>query len=321
MTRGDDNIVPATDDGIARAARILRNGGLVAFSTETVYGLGADATNDSAVARIFEAKARPRFNPLIVHVANRDAATALAVFNEPAEDLAARFWPGALTIVLPKRPACPLSRLVSAGLNSVAVRCPRHATAAALLRATGRPIAAPSANRSGKLSPTTAAHVAEDLGTSVDLILDGGACPVGVESTVIDLSNGSPRLLRPGGVTVEEITACIGSLGKPTKGPVKSPGMLSQHYAPDIPLRLNAHQVAADEALLAFGSDIPDGAAATRNLSPTGDLVEAAANLFAALHDLNRRDYGGIAVTPIPNRGLGRAINDRLRRAQRGSKS
>jgi L-threonylcarbamoyladenylate synthase len=312
------NVVFAAADSIAAAARLIAAGELVAFPTETVYGLGADATNDRAVARIFEAKGRPRFNPLIVHVAGVDAARAQVTFDRSAEILAERFWPGALTLVLPRRPDCRVSLLASAGLDSLAVRVPRHPVAHALLAACGRPIAAPSANASGKISPTTAAHVAQSLGGKVAMILDGGRCPIGLESTVLDLTTSTPTLLRPGGVTGEELFAAIGRLATSpavaTEAP-KSPGQLASHYAPDLPLRLEAHTVRPDEALLAFGPAPPAGAAAMENLSPAGDLVEAAANLFAMLRTLERSGASGIAVMPIPEHGLGRAVNDRLRRA------
>jgi L-threonylcarbamoyladenylate synthase len=303
---------------IETAARALRAGRLVAFPTETVYGLGGIATDDRAVAAIFEAKGRPRFNPLIVHVADRAAAQALARWNELAERLAARFWPGALTLVLPRAPGCPLSPLVSAGGDTVGLRVPAHPVAQALLEATALPVAAPSANPAGGVSPTTADHVAEGLGAAVDIILDGGPCRIGLESTVLDLSGGAPRLLRPGGVTRGALEAEIGPLAAgpadPGQAP-RAPGQLASHYAPARPLRLEARSVAADEALLAFGPQPLAGARATLNLSATGDLAEAAANLFAMLRRLDRPDVRAIAVMPIPARGLGEAIRDRLERA------
>jgi len=311
-------ILPATDANIARAAAAIRAGRLVAFPTETVYGLGADATDDRAVAAIFAAKDRPRFNPLISHLADAEGAMAEADFDDRAARLAAHFWPGALTLVLPRAPETRISRLAGAGLDSVALRVPDHPVAGALLRAVGRPVAAPSANRSGRLSPTTAAHVAADLGAAVDIILDGGPCRIGVESTVVDLTGSPARLLRPGGVTAEALEAESApsprSKATATAAP-KSPGQLESHYAPRLPLRTGATTVAADEALLAFGPDPLAGAALTRNLSPAGDPTEAAANLFAMLHELDRPDLAAIAVMPVPERGLGRAINDRLRRA------
>lgn len=304
-------ILPATDDAIAEAARLLRDGRLVAFPTETVYGLGGDAGNDRAVAGIFEAKRRPRFNPLIAHVAAVGAARDLAVFDARAEAVAARFWPGPLTLVLPRRDGAPVSLLASAGLDTLALRVPNHPVAAALLRAAGRPIAAPSANRSGAVSPTRAEHVAESLGEAVDLILDGGPCRVGIESTILDLSGPRPALLRPGGVAAEDLEKMLGPLDRPAAGPVKAPGMLESHYAPGLPVRLDAERAEPGEALLGFGA----APGATLNLSPAGDPVEAAANLFAMLRTLDRPEFSGIAVSPIPDRGLGAAINDRLRRA------
>jgi L-threonylcarbamoyladenylate synthase len=317
-------LVPPTDANIARAADLLRAGGLVAFPTETVYGLGADATDDRAVASIFEAKGRPRFNPLIVHVPDMSAAEAVVHFDERAERLAESLWPGALTLVLPRRPDSPLSLLVSAGLESVAVRVPNHPVARALLKAVGRPIAAPSANRSGAVSPTTPLHVAESLSDRVGLILSAGRCPIGLESTVLDLTGADPVLLRPGGVTLEELEALLGgkvltlSDQPPDTDPEspKSPGQLASHYAPGCPVRLGAHNAAADEALLSFGPDTFVRGGATRlNLSPQGDLFEAAANLFAMLRALDRPEHSAIAVMSIPEQGLGVAINDRLRRA------
>lgn len=300
---------------ILRAAGLLRAGELVAFPTETVYGLGADATNDTAVARIFAAKGRPNFNPLITHYADRAAALRQVRFTPLAERLADRFWPGSLTLVLPRRGDCQVSLLCSAGLDSLGVRVPRHPLALALLRALDRPLAGPSANPSGRVSPTTAEHVREGLGGKVALVLDGGPCPVGLESTVLDLTGEQPLLLRPGAVTRAELEELAGPLGAPGEGPLKSPGLLASHYAPNLPIRLAACEVAADEALLAFGPDAPEGAARTLNLSPAGDLVEAAAHLFAYLRELDRPGLKGIAVMPIPLAGLGEAINDRLRRA------
>jgi L-threonylcarbamoyladenylate synthase len=306
------------EDGVARAGRLLASGRLVAFPTETVYGLGAIATDDRAVARIFAAKRRPRFNPLIVHIAGLAAARALVRWSEPAERLAARFWPGALTLVLPRAPDCPLSLLVSAGGPTVGLRWPAHPVAQALLEQTGLPVAAPSANPAGRISPTTAAHVGQGLGDAALLILDGGACPIGLESTVLDLSGAAPRLLRPGGVARAALEAELGALAGAPQAPdeaLRSPGQLVSHYAPSRPLRLDAGAVGADEALLAFGPRPLAGAACTLNLSPSGDLVEAAANLFAMLHALDRPPMRAIAVMPIPADGLGEAIRDRLARA------
>jgi L-threonylcarbamoyladenylate synthase len=302
---------------IAEAAGALREGRLVAFPTETVYGLGGDATSDAAVARIFAAKGRPRFNPLIVHVAGLAAAEALAAFDDRAREVARRFWPGPLTLVLWRRADSGVSLLASAGLDTVAVRVPAHWVAQDLMRATGRPLAAPSANRSGRVSPTEAAHVAAEFSGSVALVLDGGRCPVGVESTVLDLTGATPTLLRPGGVTVEALTNALGPIGFPDADPAapRSPGQLASHYAPALPLRMNAIDARPGEALLAFGAALPEGFAEVLNLSPRGDLIEAAANLFAMLRHLDRPNFTGIAVMPIPEHGLGRAINDRLRRA------
>lgn len=309
----------ANDPTIADAAALIRAGALVAFPTETVYGLGADAGNDQAVARIFEAKARPRINPLIVHLPDAAQAERHARLDARAARVAERFWPGPLTLVLPRRDDCGLSLLCSAGLDTVALRAPAHPIAQALLQASGRPIAGPSANASGKISPTRAEHVAESLGAKVSLILDGGPCPIGLESTVLDLSGARPSLLRPGAVTAEEIRALLGDLTVAAAldgdGPQRAPGRLASHYAPEHPLRLEAAEVAADEALLAFGPAPPEGAARTLNLSESGDLVEAAANLFAHLRALDAEAVPRIAVMPIPERGLGAAINDRLRRA------
>jgi L-threonylcarbamoyladenylate synthase len=307
---------------IERAARALRAGRLVAFPTETVYGLGAVATNDRAVAAIFAAKGRPRFNPLIVHVTDAAAARALVRWNDTAKRLASHFWPGALTLVLPRAEGCPLSLLVSAGGDTVGLRAPAHPVAQALLAATVLPVAAPSANLAGRVSPTTADHVEDALGDQIDLILDGGPCPIGVESTVLDLTGDPPRLLRPGGVTREALEAVVGPLAGPaptsdTDRP-RSPGQLASHYAPARPLRLDAIAVSADEALLAFGPHPLAGAARTLNLSPKGDLAEAAANLFAMLRALDRPELRAIAVMPVPDRGLGEAICDRLRRAAAG---
>jgi L-threonylcarbamoyladenylate synthase len=313
----EPRILQASDDAIERAAQLLRDGELVAFPTETVYGLGGDATSDRAVARIFAAKGRPRFNPLIVHVPGLAEAEPFAVFDERALEAARRFWPGPLTLVLPRRAEGGLSLLASAGLATVALRAPHHPVARSLLRATGKPVAAPSANRSGRVSPTTAAHVAAELGERVALILDGGPCPVGLESTVLDLTGPVPVLLRPGGVTLEELVDLLGPIETPQTDPdaPRAPGSLPSHYAPDLPLRLDALEARPGEALLGFGAEAPPGFAEVQWLSRTGDLTEAAANLFALLRRLDRPEFTGIAVMPIPERGLGRAINDRLRRA------
>ncbi len=303
--------LPADDAGVARAAAILRAGGLVAFPTETVYGLGADATDDRAVARIFEAKGRPVFNPLIVHLPDPGAARDIATFDPAAERLAGAFWPGALTLVLPLRSSAGIAPLVTAGLDTVAVRVPDHPLAQALLRLVGRPVAAPSANPSGRISPTEPAHVLAGLGGRIEAVLDAGPCRVGVESTIVATSP-RPVLLRPGGLPAEAIEDCLCQpLARPeSAGTITAPGQLASHYAPRSGLRLNASRAAPGERLLGFGE-----VAADLNLSRSGDLVEAAANLFHHLHALDAAGDAQIAVSPIPDRGLGRAINDRLRRA------
>jgi len=311
-------IVTATKEAIAEAAALLKAGRLVAFPTETVYGLGGDATNGRAVAAIFAAKGRPRFNPLIVHLPDAGMVEAHAEMTPLARRLAETFWPGPLTLVLRRKPSSSLSDLVSAGLDSVAVRVPDHPIAHALLHAAGRPLAAPSANRSGRLSPTRAEHVAADFGDEVALILDGGPTAHGLESTVIDARGDVPLLLRPGAVTADTIAEVLGmplQRGSALEDRPTSPGQLVSHYAPRARLRLDAARAEAGEALLAFGPDAPHRAPRTLNLSPSGDLIEAAANLFAALRALDATGADRIAVMPIPERGLGEAINDRLRRA------
>ena len=313
-------LLQADEAGIARAAALLRAGALVAFGTETVYGLGADATDAGAVARVFQAKGRPRFNPLICHYSGQAAAFADVVADDRARLLADALWPGPLTLVLPRAQRCAVALLTGAGLDTLAVRVPAQPVALQLLRAVGRPVAAPSANLSGQVSPTTARHVLDGLDGRIAAVLDSGPCPVGVESTVLDLSGPDAVLLRPGGATAEAVEAVIGRLvpGAPQGGGVRSPGMLASHYAPALPVRLDACAVAADEALLAFGSALA-GAGAVCSLSERGDLVEAAARLFAALRwlDAEGRRLGlrRIAVMPVPDKGLGLAINDRLRRA------
>jgi L-threonylcarbamoyladenylate synthase len=303
------------DAQVERAARLLREGRLVAFPTETVYGLGGDATSDRAVASIFAAKNRPEFNPLIIHVADVGEAEKLVDFSPLARLLAKRFWPGPLTLVLERRADCPVSLLASAGLDSLAVRIPAHPLALALLKAVKRPLAAPSANPSGAISPTTAAHVEAGLGGKVAMILDGGPCLVGVESTVLDARGEKAVILRHGGVTQEELEDLLGySLEKvesPKSGDLRSPGQLESHYAPVLPVRLNAVFAKENEALLGFGGT-PE---ATFDLSPKANLEEAAANLFAMLRALDRPPFKGIAVAAIPHHGLGAAINDRLSRA------
>ncbi len=306
------------------AAAVLRAGGLVAFPTETVYGLGADATQAEAIAHLYQAKGRPAFNPLIAHVADLEAARAIARFDPLSLMLAQAFWPGPLTLVLPKAPGCPVAELATAGLDTVAIRVPGHPVAHAILAALGRPVAAPSANLSGHVSPTTAAHVAADLDGRIDLIVDGGPVAVGVESTIVSCIDG-PRLLRPGGLPRAAIERVLGGpLLNVTEDAASAsvhplaPGMLASHYAPRAAVRLNATHVEAGEALLAFGDTaIPgaDRAAAAFNLSPHGDLVEAAAHLFGALRALDRPGIAAIAVMPVPVDDLGEAINDRLRRA------
>jgi len=312
-------IIPPGEAAYARAAELLRAGGLVAFPTETVYGLGADATSDRAVAGIFAAKDRPQFNPLIVHFTGTEAAAKQVVFDDRARRVAAALWPGPLTLVLPRRSDCRLSLLCSAGLDTQAVRVPAHPIAQRLLAECGLPLAAPSANASGRISPTQAAHVAASLGGRVPLILDGGSCAVGLESTVLDLSGPEAAILRPGSITAQDLTPVIGCVGEGTAAgkpaALKGPGLLESHYAPGHPVRLEATKAAADEALLALGPDVPPGAAATLNLSASGDLAEAAARLFGCLHRLDALEVRGIAVMPVPNEGLGIAINDRLRRA------
>jgi len=313
------SIVSATANNIAAAAELLRNGKLVAFPTETVYGLGGDATNDRAVASIFATKGRPSFNPLIIHVPDAEHAAALVQFDDRARKLAASFWPGPLTLVLPRRSDSPVSLLASAGLDSLAVRIPAHPIALALLQACGCPVAAPSANPSGRVSPTTARHVTEhiesgQMAADVAMVLDGGPCTVGVESTVLDLTGELPTLLRPGGVPREVLAKHLGPIGVARGvelGGPKSPGMLLSHYAPQLPVRLDADSAQSGEALLGFGP----AKDAMLNLSDKGDLAEAAANLFAMLRALDRPTFRGIAVMPIPDEGLGAAINDRLRRA------
>lgn len=300
-----------------RAGEVLRAGGLIAFPTETVYGLGANALNGTAVARIFEAKGRPTFNPLITHVASFEAAAQFAEFSAHASRLARAFWPGPLTLVLPRSPTCPIADLVSAGLPTLALRVPDHPVAQALLREAACPVAAPSANRSGHVSATRADHVANDLGASVAMILDAGPAAHGIESTVLDASGGSITLLRPGAVPVDAIEAVLGQkLLNSAPNPLRpaSPGQLVSHYAPRAALRLNASDVQPGEALLAFGPNAPQ-CATIINLSPSGSTFEAAANLFAALRQLDAAGPTTIAVMTIPDHGLGLAINDRLRRA------
>jgi len=318
-------ILAANEAAVAQAARCLRAGGLVAFPTETVYGLGADAGNAAAIARLYEAKGRPAFNPLIAHVGDLAAAKGIARFDAQALLLAQAFWPGPLTLVLPKADGCAVAELATAGLDTIAVRVPAHGIAREILRAFGGAVVAPSANLSGHVSPTTAAHVQNDLEGRIDLIVDGGAVEVGVESTIVGCFE-APMLLRPGGLPREKIERVLGRalLQAPDdtdseSGQPLAPGMLASHYAPRTKVRLNADGVEAGEALLAFGPDASFGtAAAAMNLSPRGDLNEAAANLFGYLRALDAKGARAIAVMPIPHHGLGEAINDRLRRAAMG---
>ncbi|CCD85371.1 L-threonylcarbamoyladenylate synthase [Bradyrhizobium sp. ORS 285] len=317
-------VLPADASGIAAAAGVFARGGLVAFPTETVYGLGADASNAAAIAHLYQAKGRPAFNPLIAHVADLGAARRIGLFDATAERLAAAFWPGPLTLVVPQADGCPVADLATAGLDTVAIRVPAHPIARALLAAFDGAVVAPSANISGHVSPTTASHVAADLTGRIDLILDGGPVEVGVESTIIGCFE-APTLLRPGGVPSEAIEAVLGRpLARPAVAEMHAaeqplaPGMLASHYAPRAAVRLEATDLAAGEALLAFGpAKLPGaaGAAAMLNLSPSGDAAEAATHLFGYLRSLDASGARSIAVMPIPNEGLGEAINDRLRRA------
>jgi L-threonylcarbamoyladenylate synthase len=320
-------ILPANEAAVAAAARCLAEGGLVGFPTETVYGLGADATNPAAIARLYQAKGRPAFNPLIAHVGDLVAARRIGVFDAEATALAEAFWPGPLTLVLPRTNGCAVADLATAGLDTVAIRVPAHPLARKILRTFGGPVVAPSANLSGHVSPTTAAHVHSDLAGRIDLIVDGGAVAVGVESTIVGCFE-TPMLLRPGGLPRGEIERVLGrSLAQPPNDPGSdtsqplAPGMLASHYAPRTPVRLNAVRVEAGEALLAFGEDVVAGVDATTvtmNLSAQGDLNEAAANLFGYLRALDSPRSHAIAVMSVPHHGLGEAINDRLRRAAMG---
>jgi len=306
-------VCPADPAGIGRAAELLRAGGLVAVPTETVYGLAARADRDEAVAAIYRAKGRPDFNPLILHVPDLSAARRLADFPPPAETLAAAFWPGPLTLVLPLRAGAAIAPAVTAGLGTVALRCPAHPVMRQVLDAAGLPLAAPSANRSGGVSPTAPAHVVASLGPAVDLVLDGGASAQGIESTIVAVRPDGWALLRPGPVTAEQISALLGPpLGSPAPGEarIEAPGQLASHYAPGKPVRLCASDATADEFLIGFGSIAGDW-----SLSPTGDLPEAASRLYAGLHAGAADPRPRIAVAPIPERGIGAAINDRLRRA------
>jgi L-threonylcarbamoyladenylate synthase len=321
------SILPAGEAAVAAAARCLAAGGLVAFPTETVYGLGADASDAGAIARLYQAKGRPAFNPLIAHVGDLEAGMRFARFDATAIALANAFWPGPLTLVLPKTRDCAVADLATAGLDTIAIRVPAHPLARSILRAFGGPVVAHSANLSGHVSPTTAAHVQSDLAGRIDLIVDGGAVAVGVESTIVGCFD-APMLLRPGGLPREEIERVLGrallqppdDINSDNSQPL-APGMLASHYAPRTKVRLNADSIEAGEALLAFGSDDVPGATASTivmNLSLSGDLTEAAANLFGYLRALDTRGARAIAVMPVPHHGLGEAINDRLRRAAMG---
>lgn len=308
------NIKLPSPDSLNEASTAIKAGKLVAFPTETVYGLGADATSDDAVARIFAAKGRPSFNPLIVHLPDIETAKKYVEFNDKSIKLAALFWPGALTMVLPRRKNCPISKLASAGLDTLAVRIPANQLALDLLKNCGCPLAAPSANPSGQISPTHAQHVADGLGDKVSVILDGGPCKIGVESTVIGFADDTLILLRPGGVTKEQLEAVYPSIKEASgDSEITSPGMLLSHYAPSCPVRLDATHKNDGEAFLGFGRELDS--ISTVNLSVNGDLREATANLFSAFHLLDEKGYKSIAVAPIPHMGLGVAINDRLRRA------
>jgi L-threonylcarbamoyladenylate synthase len=328
MTAGlTTQILAANEAAVATAARSLRDGGLVAFPTETVYGLGADAANAGAIARLYAAKGRPSFNPLIAHLRDLAAAERIGRFDPQARLLAQAFWPGPLTLVLPKAPGCPVADLATAGLDTIAIRVPAHRIARRILHAFGGPVVAPSANLSGHVSPTTAAHVQSDLAGRIDLIVDGGAVEVGVESTIIGCFE-APMLLRPGGLPREKIERVLGRrlLQPPDdtasdSGQPLAPGMLASHYAPRTKVRLDAVSLEAGEALLAFGPRAISGvgaASGVMNLSARGDLNEAAANLFGYLRALDAKGARAIAVMPIPHHGLGEAINDRLRRAAMG---
>jgi L-threonylcarbamoyladenylate synthase len=312
----DTQIMPADDAAIARAVAILREGRPVALPTETVYGLAADAARADAVAAIYRTKGRPDFNPLIVHVPDMDAARRLAFFDERAEKLGQAFWPGPLTLVLPLADDAPVAPAVTAGLPTIALRCPAHSVMRGVLTAGGMMLAAPSANRSGGISPTTAAHVAASLGDAVPLILDGGPCTAGLESTIVALRNFAGaaagwQLLRPGPIDPAEIAALLGEAPLPlTDHAIEAPGQLASHYAPSKPVRLGAAQAGPDEWLIGFGEVQGDD-----TLSAAGDLAEAAANLYAALHRADASSRLRIAVAPVPGDGMGAAINDRLRRA------
>ena len=313
--RGQSIIRTGDSQGIARAVDALQRGLLVAFPTETVYGLGGDATCDQAVAAIFAAKKRPHFNPLIIHFPDADAAEQHVIFDQRARLLAEKFWPGPLTLVLKRQSSSPISLVAASGLETLAVRVPAPSLTRRVLQQVNRPIAAPSANPSGRISPTTADHVAAGLGDHIALILDGGPCSIGLESSVIDLGGDTATLLRPGAVLASDISAVIGTVSHQKTNTLRSPGCLPRHYAPRLPLRLNATMIHHGEALLSFGPHHLTGFVEERNLSPQGNMCEAAANLFSMLRELESSKASRIAVMPVPRDDLGDAINDRLRRA------
>lgn len=308
---GKSQVHPADAAGVAAAADVLRVGGLVAVPTETVYGLAARADSAPAVAQIYRAKGRPDFNPLIVHIPDLAAAERIAIFDERARQLAAAFWPGALTMVLPLREGAEIAPAVTAGLPTIALRCPAHPAMRAVLAATQLPLAAPSANRSGGVSPSRAEHVAESLGSAVGLVLDGGPCAAGIESTIVALRDGGWQLLRPGPITGEQIAALLGApLQSEGSAGIEAPGQLASHYSPGKPVRLNAECAAPDEFMIGFG-----GVAGDVSLSPSGDLAEAASRLYDCLHAAQRATQKRIAIAKVPDEGIGAAINDRLGRA------
>lgn len=313
-------ILKNTLKDIEKAASIIQQGGLVAFGTETVYGLGADATNTEAVKKIYQAKGRPTFNPLIIHFADLDHVFQFVQKTELAYELAQQFWPGPLTLILKKQPQSSISPIATAQLPTMAVRIPQHEVAQKLIRLSQRPIAAPSANRSGSISPSNAEHVFQDLNHKIEAILDSGSCQVGVESTILDLSGDQPKLLRPGGISLEKLTSICSIIHSKSSNEtqITAPGQLSSHYAPSLPVRLNCNDILPHEALLAFGKPLPQ-ATLYKNLSPAANLEEAAQNLFSSLRflDIEGKKLGlkTIAVMPIPNYGIGRAICDRLQRA------
>ncbi len=311
MDPQNTRLVPCDQGGIAAAAQLVRQGQPVAVPTETVYGLAADATDGEAIARIYEAKGRPSFNPLIVHVLGLDQAERIARFDEPARLLAGRFWPGPLTLVLPLLEDSRIAPLATAGLGTIALRAPAHPAMRALIEAVGRPLAAPSANASGRTSPTSAEHVLSSLGGRISLVVDGGPTQLGLESTILMIDGGAPRLLRPGPITLEELRQMHpATTAAEATAHIEAPGQLASHYAPAKPLRLDATSARPDEWLIGFGT-----VRGHDSLSQSGDLREAAARLFAALHQADRQPQARIAVAPVPEQGLGAAINDRLRRA------